>query len=237
LEQVNKAGLVSLEHLLTCKRNGVGLTRLASASQIGDPSIGSLICGTCGQHFSQEQLLEGYALTDLGRKLVRRSRWMTVWITDLLAQLGVPIESILWNVAESGEEVDVVTEFLGQLWIFELKDREFGAGDAHPFNYRRVRYHAEKAIIVSTDKVSTDAKRIFKELQLETESRSPMGIVLVEGLNAASDALSKEVSAAALKDATDRLSALSELTGYDLGRVIAQRFAARPVLVKDAVAS
>jgi hypothetical protein len=72
---------------------------------------------------------------------------MTIWVTHKLSELGVPSEAVLWNLSESGDEIDIVVEFLGQLWIFELKDREFGSGDAHPFNYRRVRYHAQKQLL------------------------------------------------------------------------------------------
>jgi hypothetical protein len=162
---------------------------------------------------------------------------MTIWVTNLLVQLGVPLVSVLWNLSESGEEVDIVVEFLGQLCIFELKDREFGAGDAHPFNYRRVRYRAEKAIVVTADKVSVDAKRILKELQQESQSENKMGIVLVEGLGKAHEILQKEVSAAALKDATRRLEALGELTGYDFSGVVEKRLTEGGTHVLEAVAS
>lgn len=79
---------------------------------------------------------------------------MTIWVTSLLNKLGVPLETILWNVSEAGDEVDILVDFLGQLWIFELKDsREFGSG-CSSLNYRQVRYRATKAIIITTEKVS-----------------------------------------------------------------------------------
>ena len=54
-----------------------------------------------------------------------KSHWMTVWLTNLLIGLGVPEKSIIWNLAESGEEIDLAVGLLNRLWIFELKDRDF----------------------------------------------------------------------------------------------------------------
>ncbi|MCL6558266.1 MAG: hypothetical protein K6U74_05595 [Firmicutes bacterium] len=158
LENLLKAGLLNVEHLLECKRTGTRLTRLRDLQQLQDTNVGTLICPSCGSNFSQELPSKGYSLSDLGRKMSRQSYWMTVWVTDMLTKLGVPQDAILWNVSESGEEVDLLMD---QLWIFELKDREFGSGDAYPLNYRQVRYRVNKAIIVTTERVSRDAKRVL----------------------------------------------------------------------------
>ncbi|HER40321.1 MAG TPA: hypothetical protein ENO10_03785, partial [Salinimicrobium catena] len=85
---------------------------------------------------------EGYSVTDLGKLMASGSHWMTVWVTDLLMKLGIPEQAILWNIFEHGEEVDLLVEFLEQLWILELKDKEFGSGNAYSLNYRQVRYRA-----------------------------------------------------------------------------------------------
>jgi len=87
---------------------------------------------------------------------------MTVWVTSRLLDLGVPQEVILWNMEEAGEEVDIIVDFVGRTWIFELKDREFGAGDAYPFNYRKVRYRADEAVVVTTDKVCAGCTASFQ---------------------------------------------------------------------------
>lgn len=227
LEKLQRGGIVSTEYLLECKHSGTRLSRFSNPNDVEDPKIGALKCASCGAEFRNEVLHEGYSLSQLGRALLQKSHWMTVWITDLLIRLGVPDDSIIWNVSELGEEVDIIVEFLGQLWIFELKDREFGAGDAHPFNYRQVRYGADKAIIVSADKVSKDAKRIFEELAKDDYFERRAKIVYIEGLNSAESLLRAEITDAAIQYARQRLMPLGDLAGYDLGSVLMAKYAAQ----------
>ncbi|HEY63940.1 MAG TPA: hypothetical protein G4O02_05160 [Caldilineae bacterium] len=186
--------------------------------------MASLICPSCGSKFGEELLSEGYTVSELGRRMAKQSHWMTVWTTDLLIKLGIPEDAILWNISENGEEVDLLVEFLGQLWIFELKDREFGAGDAHPLNYRQVRYRADKAIIFTTEKVSKDAKRVFEDLQRESIRRRGSLPVYIEGLDKAEEILRREIANASLSYARRRLVMIGETTGYDLGAVLSAKF-------------
>ena len=193
LARLKQSGLLNAEYLLECKRAGASLTRLRSPEQLNSAEVGGLVCPACNSNFSQEALSEGYSVSDMGRQMSRKSHWMTVWVTEQLTKIGIPLESILWNIVESSEEVDLLVEFLGQLWIFELKDREFGAGDAYPLNYRQVRYKANKAIIVTTEKVSKDAKHVFEELARGAQRRGS-GPVYIEGIESAEDILRREVS-------------------------------------------
>lgn len=223
LVELRESGLLNVEYLLECKHRGTPLTRLKNPEQLKSTEIEALVCPSCGSSFSQERLVEGYSLSDLGRRMCRRSHWMTVYVTYLLSNLGVPTDSVLWNISEDGEEVDLLMEFLGELWIFELKDREFGSGDAYPLNYRQVRYRADKAIIVTTDKVSRDAKRVFEELGREARVSGRGTPSYIEGLDTAQEAIGREIGKAALRYARQRLAAISQLSGYDLGDILSRR--------------
>lgn len=224
IESLKEVGLLNTEYLLECKQTHAPLTRLKSVEQLQSPEIGDLTCGACGMEFRKETISEGYSLTDLGKRLSRQSHWMTVWITDILIQAGVPESNILWNISETGEEVDLLVEFMGQLWIFELKDREFGSGDAHPLNYRQVRYRASHAIIVTTEQVSKDAKRVLSDLARESRRTIGGEPIYIEGLDAANDILKREVSKAALQYAIRRINILSMVSGYDLRALLTARF-------------
>lgn len=223
IESLKNHGLVNVEYLLECRQSSMPLTRLAAKDQLDNPTTGSLRCPRCNTQFKDEALSEGYSVSDLGRRLIQKSNWMTIWVTNKLYEVGVPLDSILWNLSETGEEVDLLVEFLGELWIFELKDREFGAGDAHPLNYRQVRYKATKAIIITTEKISKDARRVFEDLAKERSRRGKVP-TYVESLDAVHDALEKEVSVASLRHAYEKLSTLTELSGYDFRRIIAAKF-------------
>ncbi len=233
INKLRESGLLSAEYLLECKRTATPLTRLKDPSQLEVPEVKNLVCPSCNSTFSQEAISEGYSLSELGRQMSRQSHWMTIWVTDLLLKLGVPQGSILWNVSEDGGEVDLLVSLLEQLWIFELKDREFGAGDAYPLNYRQVRYKANKAIIITTEKVSRDAKRVFEELAREARRPEQSGLVYVEGLDSAEKILRDEISKAALRYARQRLALISELSGYDFGRVLMARLGISPEPPQD----
>lgn len=228
LGALKKHKLVQAEFLLECKQTGMPLTRLSDREQLEEGGVATLICHSCGANFNQETLSEGYSVSELGQRMSRQSHWMTVWITDLLTKLGVPEDAILWNISEHGEEVDLLVGFLEQLWIFELKDREFGAGDAYALNYRQVRYRVNKAIIVTTEKVSRDAKRVFEELRRQAvrvrSLRGGESPVYIEGLNKAENALRREISTASLGYAHRKLAMIGESSGYNLGAVLAARF-------------
>lgn len=219
-------GLVTTEYLLECRNTGAHLTRLRNREQLNGDVASEMRCPSCNRSFGEEVLSEGYSVSELGQTMIRKSHWMTVWVTALLTKLGVPTDAILWNVTEDGEEVDLLVELLGQVWIFELKAREFGAGDATALNYRRVRYGAAKTVVVTTEKVSRDAKRVFTELQREpvTRRRGGEGPVYVEGLDKAPEVLRRELSSASLGYARRKISVVGAQSGYNLGAVLAARF-------------
>src|SRR5690606_11171705 len=92
-------------------------------------------------------------------------------ITKELVENGIPETSIIWSLSDEGEEVDCVVEFKGKIWIFELKDRDFGPGDAHPFVYRGMKYNADKVIIFTSGRVSEDARKVFEKVSYGRISR------------------------------------------------------------------
>jgi DNA-binding transcriptional ArsR family regulator len=235
LGALKAAGLVTTEFMLQCRKSSTPLTRLASRDQLADPTVGSLKCAACNRRFAEELLSEGHLVADLGRSLLRGSHWMTVWVTQRFLELGVPAEAIVWNLEESGEEVDILVGFLGRLWILELKDREFGPGDAHPFSYRRARYRADEAIVISTDKVSPEAKRIFGELASQGRGRlqrqRPDGRgepTYIEGLDQVGPVLQQAIDNASVAEALDALRIPSLATGFDLGALMKEKTSASP---------
>ncbi len=227
LETLRVNNLVKTEFLLECRANSNRLTRLPSKEKLESEEIASLICASCGRRFGDEVISEGYSTSELGKKLASKSHWMTVWLTNLLIDLGIPTQSIIWNLSEAGEEIDLAVGFLNSLWIFELKDRDFEAGDAYPLNYRRSRYRADKSIILTTGKVSKDAKKVFDELAEEVRrngvhrSGKPL---YIEGLNQARTTLEKEISNSTFRYAKRRLDPIGFNSGFNLTEILRKKF-------------
>ncbi|WP_262012036.1 hypothetical protein [Micromonospora sp. Mcm103] len=220
LAELAQAGLTHAEVLLVCKATSAPLARFSEAEEVKSEPIASVRCGKCPRTYSQELVSEGYSVSPLGRSLAQGSHWMTVWVTSRLVDLGIPLTSIVWNLEDSGEEVDIIIEFMGKLWIFELKDREFGPGDAHPFNYRRVRYGADEAFVITTDKVSADARRVFGDLASGRAGTTTP--IIIEGLENVEKEIRKRLEAAYLIRALEALVMPSLMVGYKLDAVAAE---------------
>jgi hypothetical protein len=190
----------------------------------------------CGATYGDHELVPAYSISKLGQDLAQSSHWMTIWVTKRLVNLGIPEEQIVWTVASGSEEIDIAVSFLGELWIFELKDREFGVGDALPFNYRhRVQYQAEEAMVITTEKVSPDAQRVLGEmadgakpsgpaswalLQDKPNSSKP---ILIEGLETVDQRLKASLDNASARAAGERLRDLERATGFPVAAAVRTR--------------
>jgi len=227
LDELKRGSLVAVEYLVECKKAGTPITRLQTPDDLHDPAIARLRCPTCGRSFPEEELSEAYSVSELGKRMTQKSHWMTVEVTRRLVDIGVPTEAILWNMSEGGEEVDIVVDVLGDIWLFELKDREFGAGDAHPFNYRQVRYKSTKAVVVTTEKVSIDAKRVFQELAKESREQRRIPIY-IEGLENTEPVLRQEIDSSYRRHAARKLLGVSTASGYDLRPLLKPRLGEIP---------
>jgi hypothetical protein len=205
--KIVQSGLVEVEYLIQCRKTSAQLIRVKNLSDL--PTEANFRCASCNRLFAEELSYEGMYLSSRGRELTQGSHWMTVWTTERLINLGVPVDKILWNVEDSGEEVDVIIEHLDRIWIFELKDREFSAGDAYPFNYRKSRYKANELVVVTTEKVSADARRVFDDL-------GSHGPIFIEGLSELEGTLQRSFNDAAALSARIALLIPSQLSGFNL---------------------
>ncbi|SEP32572.1 hypothetical protein [Amycolatopsis saalfeldensis] len=216
IDDIRRTELLSTEYLLQCRKTSSQLLKTSRKDDISSGNGIDLRCASCNRPFSDELIAEGYSLNKIGKEMLNGSHWMTVWVSNLLVKLGVPLSSTYWNIEESSEEVDIVADYIDRVWIFELKDRDFGAGDAYPFNYRKARYSADKAVIVTTGKVSADARRVFSELG------GPTGPIIIEGLEHAENILKYEFERASLVQERRLLSLLAAVSGYEFSAMLPQ---------------
>ena len=71
--------------------------------------------------------------------------------------------------------------------MFELKDSEFGLGHAYPFNGRIGLFQPDRALIVSTQGISSEVKDYFKKVKLSVE------IIFIENLDELQEKLEKVI--------------------------------------------
>lgn len=154
--------LIRQEYLIVCREDSHTISILPSQESLEQIGEG-VRCPTCSRSFREELVQEIYVLTDQARSLISGSRWMSIWVTGILLENGVEKENLRWGLEINGEELDILLNIWGHKVFFELKDREFGLGDAYPFVYRVSRYGGSLGVVVTTDKVAKDAKKFLKE--------------------------------------------------------------------------
>lgn len=207
-------GLVVEEYLLTCKQDQHTICVVPSRDHLSEEPTASFHCSVCGRPFAEENLQVIYTLAEKAKKLVDSSLWMSIWVTELLTEKGVRREGIKWGLRASGEELDIMVEDFGSRIFLELKDREFGLGDAYPFSYRVTRYGGRLGGVVTMDKVATDAKDFFKEEADRRESFPE--IRYLEGSAGIKEGIAELVNDMALRQVRRLIQPFSIRLGFDL---------------------
>ena len=156
-------GLIQKEYLVICREDSRTLCTVPEKRSLDDSAGSQLRCATCRRKYKDELIEEIYSLTEEAKGLIGGSHWMTIWVTSLLRAAGTPMERIKWNAAAGNDELDIIAEVQGMNVFFELKDREFGLGDAYPFSSRIERYGGNVGVILTMDKVATEAENFIRE--------------------------------------------------------------------------
>lgn len=172
--------LLTKEFLIRCTNDNRTICTIPSLETFQSDTSSDVKCAYCKRFLSKEKTTEIFTISDKGRKLMAGNKWMYVWITREFVNHGIKPESIDWQIEENGEEIDIrISDFKSTI-LLELKDREFGGGDVHPFIYRVNEYRGNIGGILTTEKIAKEAKNILNE----QESKMSCKFVSCEGINA-----------------------------------------------------
>jgi hypothetical protein len=130
----------------------------------------------CGRPLVDEQTEEALTITELGRGLLDKSRWLTLLLVDELAAVGVARESILIEQQIAGDEIDCLANISGDLALFELKDKEFNLGSAYSFGAKIGIIRPKHPVVISTEHVGNDAKEHYVRARLAGTAKREQGI-------------------------------------------------------------
>lgn len=155
--------LVRNEFLVMCRKDSRTLCTIEDKTELEGEGGKRFRCSICGRPFSDELIQDIFAPTERARLMLNGSHWMTVWITDILVNSGIPLEDISWGATAGDDEIDIIVKSHGQIIFFELKDRMFGLGDAYPFTARIQRYGAHAGLIISTEGIAEEVQKFIDE--------------------------------------------------------------------------
>lgn len=163
--ELRRHGIVDSEIVVVCSKSQAQVTRAPTRELLEELSSKGLKCA-CGRPLAEERIEEALAITDLGRSVLDKGRWLTLLLVEELHRLGIPYESILLEQTIGGDEIDCVANISGELALFELKDKEFNLGDAYSFGAKIGIIRPDHAVIVTTERVGNDAKEHFVRARL-----------------------------------------------------------------------
>lgn len=162
--------LIDSETVVVCSKTQAQTARGPSKEFILGLSKRGLKCA-CGRPIGEERIEEALTITDRGRLLLDKSRWMTVLLLEEFRQVGILPENVLIDQQMGGDEVDCLANVNGELVLFELKDKEFSLGNAYSFGAKIGIIRPEHAVILTTEVVGNDAKEHFERSRLAQRSR------------------------------------------------------------------
>lgn len=209
LEILLENDLISKEFLIRCVQDQRTICTVPSLEILKNESNSNVKCPTCRRSLSDEHSIEVYTISDKGRNLMRGSRWMSIWVTEELTKHGIKRDLIDWRIEENGEEIDIRISDFNSKVLLELKDREFGAGDTHPFIYRVDKYHGTIGCILTTHKISPDAKIILRDQQSKIHYR----LIQLEGVKGIENGLRKMVNDVSIMQITSHIRPFSTMYG------------------------
>ena len=152
---------IHVEKLIHCSESKQDLITITNESLIDENILLSQKCSICNKLFENEEITEVYSLKPSLIKLLTSSHWMTVLVTELLIQCGVDKQRIIWGLLDKSDEIDIAFVYKNRFHVVELKDGDFEVGHAYALNYRSKKFEADQIIIVTTGKVSSEAKTLF----------------------------------------------------------------------------
>jgi hypothetical protein len=169
--ELKRVRLVDSEIVVVCSKTQSQVTRAANRELINDLSLKGLKCA-CGRPLIDEQIEEALTITELGRGLLDKTRWLTILLIQELEAVGVSRDAMVVEQMVGTDEIDCLANISGELVLFELKDKEFNLGNAYSFGAKIAIIKPRYPVIITTEHVGNDAKEHFVRAGVTRVSRS-----------------------------------------------------------------
>jgi len=243
VEGIKSVRLVDSEIVVVCSKAQVQVARAASRELLEDSAVKGLKCA-CGRRLIDERIEEALAITELGRGLLDKTRWLTLLVVRELEAVGVSRDAILVEQTVGGDEFDCLANISGELALFELKDKEFNLGNAYSFGAKIGITRPAHSVVVTTEHVGNDAKEHFIRARSSGASvydreREAGEIIYIEGVQNLRNGIQSLASRIYRDDAAtrlDRIFPLAALHGQSVIDALQQQVTAAQARVVSGAA-
>ena len=225
-ERLLESDLVVGETVVLCGKTGQAISRVRSRSTLDAMADAGLRC-SCGKPANEEKIEEALSITELGRDLLDKSRWMTLVLIEELLHIGVSPDHIFVEQQFDGDEIACIAIISGDVVLFELRDGRFSLGHAHSFNAKIGIVQPDYSMVVTTEKIGNDAKIHFDRRRQAVRKNMPRPYVdesveplFVEGISNLRAGLEDLVTNLVTKDARRVLSEVLPLAGITPGTLL-----------------
>jgi hypothetical protein len=163
-------GLLDKSLVVICKKtNQWWNMTIPSLNMLKELEKAGATCTSCGAKITDEKVDSLFRISQTGSKLVSGSYWMMGKIVEILRKSGLREKDIFVSIGYDGEEIDILALAFSKSVVFELKDREFGLGDAYKFHGKVSRLKEKTGedvfpIVITTKIVAAEARKLLSEV-------------------------------------------------------------------------
>lgn len=227
-ENLKDTRLIESEIVVVCTKTHGQITRSPTREVINELSEKGIKCA-CGKPLNEERMEEALTITDLGRSLLEKSRWLTILLVEELCSVGLTRDAMLLGQSPVDDGVDCIANISGEVTLFELAEREFNLGDAYSLGAKIGVIRPQNPVIITTERVGNDAKEHFIRARLtgaakefddpltsrHEEPRERGEITYIEGVENLHPIIERVANGIYQKDAIQCLNSVLSLAAFD----------------------
>jgi hypothetical protein len=190
-------GLLDKNLVVICKKtNQWWNMTIPSLNMLSELEKSGVTCTSCGAKITDERVDSLFRISQTGSKLVTGSYWMVGKVVEVLRRSGLRESEIFVDIGYDGEQIDILALAFTRCLIFELKDREFGLGDAYKFHGKVSRIREKTSarstdrsiipIVITTKTVAAEARKLLSEVASTSDGlrgRRRKEYLFIEGLD------------------------------------------------------
>ena len=122
-------------------------------------------CTKCNQQVTMQSKEDCFVVNDEIGNLINGSRWMGLYVRMALADLGVT--GIRTEVIEGPNELVLIGNLDGELFLMELKASQFSIGHAYSFVGKCSIYKPKISAVIATDGIDDEVKEYVLSTGIE----------------------------------------------------------------------